>query len=36
LSAEFGRGFADQALWRMIQLAEVFPDREIVAGITTR
>jgi predicted nuclease of restriction endonuclease-like (RecB) superfamily len=33
LSAEFGRGFGDKNLRRMIQLAEVFPDREIVVSL---
>src|SRR5438552_15118114 len=27
LTVEFGRGFTEKGLWRMIQLAEVFPDR---------
>jgi predicted nuclease of restriction endonuclease-like (RecB) superfamily len=34
LSAEFGQGFAEKNLRRMIQLAEVFPDREIVVTLS--
>lgn len=33
LEAEFGRGFAEKNLWRMVQFAEVFPDREIVVSL---
>lgn len=33
LEAEFGRGFAEKNLRRMIQFAEVFPDREIVVSL---
>jgi hypothetical protein len=34
LTLEFGRGFTEKALRRMMQLAEVFPDREIVAALS--
>ncbi len=34
LAAEFGQGFAEKNLRRMIQLAEVFPDREIVVTLS--
>jgi hypothetical protein len=34
LAAEYGRGFTDDNLFRMIQLAEVFPDREIVGTLS--
>jgi AcrR family transcriptional regulator len=33
LEAEFGRGFGEKSLRRMIRFAEVFPDREIVASL---
>ncbi len=33
LEKEFGRGFAEKNLRRMVQLAEVFPDREIVVSL---
>ena len=33
LEAEFGRGFAEKNLRRMVQFAEVFPDREIVVSL---
>lgn len=33
LSSEFGRGFAENDLCRMVQFAEVFPDREIVVSL---
>jgi len=33
LELEFGRGFAEKNLRRMIQFAEVFPDREIVVSL---
>lgn len=33
LSAEFGRGFAEKNLRRMMQFAEAFPDREIVVSL---
>jgi predicted nuclease of restriction endonuclease-like (RecB) superfamily len=34
LAMEFGQGFAEKNLRRMIQLAEVFPDREIVVTLS--
>ena len=34
LALEFGQGFAEKNLRRMIQLAEVFPDREIVVTLS--
>ena len=34
LQAEFGRGFEEKNLRRMVQFAEVFPDREIVATLS--
>ncbi len=34
LSAEFGRGFTRDNLLRMLQFAEVFPDREIVGTLS--
>ena len=33
LAGEFGSGFGEKNLWRMIQFAEVFPDEEIVAAL---
>lgn len=33
LETEFGRGFAEKNLWRMVQFAEVFPDNQIVAAL---
>ncbi len=33
LELEFGRGFGEKNLRRMVQLAEVFPDREIVVSL---
>jgi hypothetical protein len=33
LETEFGRGFGEKNLRRMIQFAEVFPDREIVVSL---
>lgn len=33
LSSEFGHGFGEKNLRRMIQFAEVFPDREIVVSL---
>ena len=33
LEQEFGRGFGEKNLRRMIQFAEVFPDREIVVSL---
>ena len=34
LSVEFGRGFAEKNLRRMVQLAETFPDERIVATLS--
>ena len=34
LSAEFGRGFAEKNLRRMLQFAEEFPDEKIVATLS--
>ena len=34
LTAEFGKGFTADNLFRMIQLAELFPDREIVGTLS--
>jgi hypothetical protein len=34
LETEFGRGFADKNLRRMMQFAEAFPDEEIVATLS--
>jgi predicted nuclease of restriction endonuclease-like (RecB) superfamily len=34
LAVEFGRGFAEKNLRRMVQLAEVFPDRQIVVTLS--
>ncbi len=34
LALEFGQGFAEKNLRRMIQLAEVFPEREIVVTLS--
>jgi len=33
LEVEFGRGFAEKNLRRMVQFSEVFPDREIVVSL---
>jgi hypothetical protein len=33
LESEFGRGFSEKNLWRMIQLVEAFPDEKIVAAL---
>ena len=33
LEAEFGRGFTEKNLWRMVQFGEVFPDDQIVAAL---
>lgn len=33
LESEFGRGFSEKNLRRMVQLVEVFPDREIVVSL---
>jgi predicted nuclease of restriction endonuclease-like (RecB) superfamily len=34
LTADYGRGFAEKSHRRMIQFAETFPDREIVAAVS--
>jgi predicted nuclease of restriction endonuclease-like (RecB) superfamily len=34
LTADYGRGFAEKSLRRMIQFADVFPDPEIVAALS--
>ncbi len=34
LEAEFGKAFEEKNLRRMVQLAEIFPDREIVAALS--
>ena len=34
LEPEFGRGFGEKSLRRMLQFSEVFPDREIVATLS--
>jgi hypothetical protein len=34
LTADYGRGFAEKSLRRMIQFARLFPDREIVAALS--
>jgi DUF1016 N-terminal domain len=31
---EFGKGFSEKSLRRMLQFAEVFPDEQIVASLT--
>jgi hypothetical protein len=33
LETEFGRGFGEKNLRRMVQFAEVFPDEEIVTAV---
>jgi hypothetical protein len=33
LVEEFGRGFSEKSLWRMVQFAEVFPDEQIVPSL---
>jgi predicted nuclease of restriction endonuclease-like (RecB) superfamily len=33
LTAEYGRGFSRQSLFRMVRFAEVFPDEEIVSSL---
>jgi predicted nuclease of restriction endonuclease-like (RecB) superfamily len=33
LETEFGRGFTEKNLWRMVQFAEAFPDEQIVAAV---
>jgi predicted nuclease of restriction endonuclease-like (RecB) superfamily len=34
LTREFGRGFGESGLWRMVQFAEVFPEQDIVATLS--
>lgn len=34
LTPEFGRGYSEKSLWRMIQFAELFPDEQIVAALS--
>jgi hypothetical protein len=34
LTSDYGKGFTDDNLFRMIQLAELFPDVEIVAALS--
>lgn len=34
LTAEYGKGFSEKSLWRMIQFYECFPDQQIVAALT--
>jgi hypothetical protein len=34
LTAEYGKGFSEKTLRRMIQFAEVFPDQQIVVSLT--
>jgi predicted nuclease of restriction endonuclease-like (RecB) superfamily len=34
LTMEYGRGYTEKGLWRMIQFAERFPDGEIVAALS--
>src|SRR5262249_6311405 len=34
LTAEFGRGFTEKGLWRMIQFAEAFPEHQIVSALS--
>ncbi|MCX7013523.1 MAG: PDDEXK nuclease domain-containing protein [Candidatus Sumerlaeota bacterium] len=36
LEAEFGRGFGQRNLFRMVRFAEVFPDRRIVSALMTQ
>lgn len=33
LAGEYGKGFVEKSLWRMIQFAELFPNKEIVNGL---
>ena len=33
LMAEYGRGYTEKNLWRMVQFAEAFPEQEIVATL---
>ncbi len=34
LTVEFGQGFSEKNLWRMVQFAEVFPKEQIVATLS--
>src|SRR5262245_514126 len=34
LENDYGRGFSEKNLWRMVQFATVFPDSEIVATLS--
>ncbi|MFM8189042.1 MAG: DUF1016 N-terminal domain-containing protein [Pirellula sp.] len=34
LTQEYGKGFTEKALWRMMQFAEVFPNADIVATLS--
>ena len=34
LTAEYGKGFTEKALWRMMQFAQVFPYADIVATLS--
>ena len=36
LTAEYGRGFNQRSLFRMIRFAEVFPDQQIVSALRTQ
>jgi hypothetical protein len=36
LEAEFGRGFAEKNLRRMVQFAEAFPDHAILQSVTAK
>jgi hypothetical protein len=33
LESEFGRGFGEKSLHRMVQFAEIFPDEKIVTAL---
>jgi hypothetical protein len=34
LTAEYGKGYTQKGLWRMVQFAEVFPDEQIVQTLS--
>lgn len=34
LTREYGAGFKEASLWRMVQFAELFPDEQIVATLS--
>jgi len=36
LIEEFGKGFTEKGLWRMVQFAEVFPDERIVSALSAQ